>query len=66
MPSLQKRRLSKLLMDNKEQLRAFAGDLERVIDRYRNEFDLTLAEAIGTLEIIKLVLFNQETNEIQK
>jgi hypothetical protein len=48
-------------MNNKKQLQAFAGDLERVIDRYRNEFNLTLSEAIGTLEIIKLALFKEHS-----
>ena len=48
-------------MNNREQIDAFAGDIKRVIDRYRAEFELTLAEAIGTLEVVKLELFNEQS-----
>lgn len=43
-------------MTSQEQVEALAADLQRVLDRYRAEFDLTLAEAVGVLEIIKLEL----------
>lgn len=48
-------------MNDQEQIAAFAADLQRVIERYRAEFNLTLAAAIGTLEVVKLELFQNET-----
>lgn len=47
-------------MSDAEQVAALAADLQRVIDRYRAEFNLTLAAAIGTLEVVKLELFQAE------
>lgn len=44
-------------------VRALANDLNKVIDRYALEFDLTLDAVIGTLEIIKLDLYMSETHE---
>lgn len=53
-------------MNHSEQVNALAADLTRVIDRYRAEFDLTLAAAIGTLEVVKLELFQNETNQTEE
>lgn len=41
-------------MTHGEQIEAFRKDIDAVIDRYRKEFDLPLASAIGVLEIVKL------------
>ena len=49
-------------MTDPEQITALATDLQRVIDRYRAEFNITLAAAIGTLEVVKLQLFHDESN----
>lgn len=49
-------------MSEPEQVAALAADLTKVIDRYRAEFDLTLAAAIGTLEVVKLELFLNEAD----
>ena len=49
-------------MTEPEQIFALAADLQRVIDRYRAEFNLTLAAAIGTLEVVKLELFHSQTD----
>jgi hypothetical protein len=49
-------------MTDAEQIAALAADLQRVIDRYRAEFHLTLAAAIGTLEVVKLELWKDQTN----
>lgn len=49
-------------MTDPEQVAALAADLQRVIDRYRAEFNLTLAATIGTLEVVKLELFRNETD----
>jgi hypothetical protein len=50
------------IMTDPEQIAALAADLQRVIDRYRAEFNLTLAAAIGTLEVVKLELFRTESD----
>lgn len=38
-------------MSEKEQIEAFADDLDRLVDRYRREFDLSYASVIGTLNM---------------
>jgi len=53
-------------MSHADQVNALAADLTRVIDRYRAEFDLTLAAAIGTLEVVKLELFQNEINQTEE
>ena len=50
-------------MDQSEQITAFCEDIEKVIDRYRAEFDLTLAACIGSLEIIKTSLIHTSLTE---
>lgn len=50
-------------MNDPEQIQAFAEDLYLLIERYRAEFNLTLASAIGTLEVVKLELFKSETED---
>ena len=47
-------------MTDPEQIDALAADRNKVIDRYRAEFNLTLAAAIGTLEVVKLELFQNQ------
>ena len=47
-------------MTNAEQIEAFASDIQRVIDRYRMEFDLSLAAAVGVLETVKMELVMEE------
>ena len=49
-----------ILMTEQEQIKAMAADITRVIDRYRLEFHLTLASAIGVLEVLKLEIFKQQ------
>lgn len=48
-------------MSDSEQIAHFASDLHSLIQRYQAEYDLTLASAIGTLEVVKLQLFQQQT-----
>lgn len=50
-------------MTEQEQIKAFAADLTRLIGRYRSEFNLSLASAIGTLEVVKLELYTEQTND---
>jgi len=47
-------------MSHPEQVAAFVEDLEKVVDRYRQEFDLPLASVLGSLEALKLHLFVTE------
>lgn len=50
-------------MNQQQQTEAFANDLKAIINRYRSEFHLTVASAIGTLEVIKLELFAEQSVE---
>jgi hypothetical protein len=43
-------------MTESEQISAFESDLERLIQRYRDEFELSNAAAIGVLELQKYKL----------
>ncbi len=36
-------------MDDKEQVFHFGDDLDRLVDRYRQEYDMTYAAIVGTL-----------------
>jgi hypothetical protein len=47
-------------MDEMQQQQALYDQLFRVIDRFRDEFEISVASAIGVLEIIKLELYNFE------
>jgi hypothetical protein len=45
-------------MTEREQVEAFSDDLEKLIYRYRDEFDLTVAGIIGVLECAKLEVWD--------
>lgn len=47
-------------MTEAEQANAFAIDLHRLVDRYCDEFDLSVFAAIGALETVKLELFSEQ------
>lgn len=53
-------------MTENEQIEAFARELSLVIERYRNEFNLCVASAIGVLETIKLELFLEQAKAHDK
>lgn len=44
-------------MTEREQVDAFAEDLGKLIDRYRSEFDLTIAGVFGVLECAKFEIW---------
>lgn len=46
-------------MTHREQESAFADDLNKLIDRYRFEFDLTYAQMVGLLTITSHNLLNE-------
>lgn len=43
----------------KEQITAFSDEIDKVIARFRSEFDLSYAAAIGVLEFAKQKLLNE-------
>ncbi len=49
-------------MNQKEQINAFAKDVQNIIDRYRQEFDLSYASAIGVLAIIEHEMATESLN----
>lgn len=50
-----------LQMTQEQQQEAFASELWSLIDRYIDNFDLTVSSAIGVLETVKMQLFMNET-----
>ena len=47
-------------MDQLNQIDAFYSELDKLIDRFRNEFDLSVAAVIGCLELAKLDIYRDE------
>jgi hypothetical protein len=50
-------------MDGREQIEAFAEDLDRLIERYRSEFDLTYAAVVGALTIKSHILCTEAAEQ---
>jgi len=50
-------------MTQEEQVEAFTFELDNLIDRYTQEFDLTLASVIGVLECMKLEIWDDSKGE---
>jgi len=50
---LRVRNLLSRCMTEREQVMAFAADLEALVYRYRDEFDITVASLVGVLECAK-------------
>jgi len=46
-------------MTNHEQENAFADDLEKLINRYLMEFDMSVSAIIGALEVAKLDVWDE-------
>lgn len=49
-------------MTEREQQAAFAKDLEAMVNRYANEFDLSYESILGCFEIEKATLLNELLN----
>jgi hypothetical protein len=47
-------------MSHKEQQTQFENELIAVIERFKAEYDLTCADAIGVIETVKLSLHRQQ------
>ncbi len=50
-------------MTEQEQIAHLANDLDALIERYRSEYELTLASVVGVLEMQKFLLC-QEAQEL--
>lgn len=46
-------------MDNDDQVMALADDLDKLVQRYRIEFDLNFASVVGVLEAKKWFLIRE-------
>lgn len=53
-------------MSHKEQQAALESELNAVVRRFRSEYDLTLADAIGTIEVVKLCLFREQMEDMKE
>lgn len=51
------------LMDDREQIVAFSNDVDRLVDRYRDEFDMTYAAAVGVLFMKAQLLCEEAVDE---
>lgn len=51
------------MSDHKEQQAQLEAELQKVILRFIKEYDLTLADAVGTIEVVKLWLYVDQTTE---
>lgn len=49
------------MSDHKEQQAQLEAELQKVILRFIKEYDLTLADAVGTIEVLKLWLYIDQT-----
>lgn len=54
-------------MSSNEQIEHLTNDLEKVIRRYRSEYNLSYASVVGVIEILKLAIvqeaFDDEESE---
>lgn len=52
-------------MTEPEQIELLERDLRKVIQLYKDEYQLSVAAAVGTLEIIKLELWREQTEKLE-
>ena len=50
-------------MTTNEQIKAFAHDVDQLVDRYRQEFDLTYAVVVGVLTMKATLLCGERPEE---
>ena len=48
---------------SQENTRRFQGEIEKTVDYFRCEYELTLAEAVGTLDVIKHKLLHDDQDD---
>lgn len=51
------------MMDDKQQVAAFSDDVDRLVNRYRDEFDMTYAAAVGVLFMKAQLLCSEAVHE---
>ena len=51
-------------MNHAEQIQAFADEVTALVERYRQEFDLPVAAAVGVLELVKLDIYSTERDNL--
>jgi len=52
-------------MNQQDQANAFKVEIERVLNRFIDEFELTSATAIGVLEMVKLDLYRFQVEDAE-
>lgn len=50
-------------MNESEQVTHFADDIDKIVDRYRDEYDISIASAVGVLQM-KIHLLCREAEEL--
>lgn len=50
-------------MNDKQQIQAFADDLDNLIERYRREFDLSYAGVVGALHMKAYIMCKEASNQ---
>jgi len=53
-------------MDDKEQINHFSNDLWKLIDRYRQEYEVSTAGVIGTLQIAIHFILAEHHNSLSE
>jgi hypothetical protein len=51
-------------VNEKEQIDAFADDLDKLVHRYRSEFDLSYAAAVGVLQMKSWLLCSEAAERV--
>lgn len=49
-------------MSDKEQLQHFADDLDKLVDRYRDEYEISFGAIIGALQLKSYLLCQEAQN----
>ena len=52
-------------MDDREQIKAFADDLDNLVNRYADEFDMTYAAVVGVL-CMKINIMCHESKDAEE
>lgn len=53
-------------MTDKEQNKAFAGELDKLIERFAKEFEMTYVQIVGVLELKKHLLCSEAEESIDE
>lgn len=53
-------------MTDKEQTDAFADDIDKLVERYRQEFEISYAQVVGTLQMKVHLLCGEAENRAEE